>query len=182
MKLECRKRYMTRDGKRKISKLSKEDHDLMSLNWRVRYTASSGPYLVRELPKKKQEYLHRAVAKRAFGFIPNSVDHINGNTLDNRRENLRLINHSQNAMNSRKQKNRSSQYKGVCLHKQWGWCANICIKSNKIHIGWYRSEEDAAQAYDLCAIQAFSGFARLNFKWGNIESIGNMRVLEEVEI
>ncbi|SPF53526.1 putative Numod4 motif family protein [Candidatus Desulfosporosinus infrequens] len=92
------------------------------------------------------------------------IDHINGIPYDNRRENLRSVNHSQNMMNKRKAKNpKSSIYKGVSWHKQGGkWTANIAFNRNQIYLGCFTSEKEAALIYNKAASFYFGEYARLN--------------------
>ena len=93
------------------------------------------------------------------------VDHINGNGLDNRKANLRLCTRAQNQMNSIKRTGKSSIFKGVSWHKNaWKWRANIKINQKDIHIGYFDTELEAAEAYDIEAIRLFGSFAKTNFK------------------
>jgi hypothetical protein len=92
------------------------------------------------------------------------VDHRNCNGLDNRRENLRLANKSQNVCNSRKRKNTSSKYIGVHLRKSQGrWEAQIRHNGKKMWLGSFENEIAAARAYDRAAVKYHGEFARLNF-------------------
>jgi hypothetical protein len=92
------------------------------------------------------------------------VDHINGDTLDNRKSNLRLCAHRENCHNSRvRRKRASSEFKGVRLHKLTGkWQATI----GRTYLGLFNSKRSAAAAYDIAAILLYSDFARLNFPKG----------------
>lgn len=94
-------------------------------------------------------------------------DHENGNGLDNRRsKNLRIATTSQNRQNSRKRmSNTSSKYKGVSRFQSL-WMANIRVNKKAIFIGYFKSEEDAARAYDKAALKYFGAFACLNFPLG----------------
>ena len=91
------------------------------------------------------------------------VDHVNGNGLDNRRENLRSSNSSLNGANRNKQKNKtSSLYKGV--FKQGSkWRATIGHNYRKVNLGLYDSEFLAALAYDKAAFEIWGEHAKLNF-------------------
>ena len=76
----------------------------------------------------------------------NQIDHININKLDNRIENLRVVNHSQNSRNQNKKENCSSKYKGVCWDKN-KWKARISINYKLKHLGLFDNEEEAHLAY-----------------------------------
>lgn len=91
------------------------------------------------------------------------VDHVNGNGLDNRRSNLRLVTNQQNQANSTKRAAASSKHKGVSWSKtKKKWRAYICPNKKYIHLGYFTSEEDAASAYDRAAEQIFGEYARTN--------------------
>lgn len=92
------------------------------------------------------------------------VDHINGNTLDNRRCNLRIADDAQNQWNRSKRAGRS-KFKGVCFHAKSGkWMSRIAVRKRRIQIGLFDSEEAAGRAYDAAAMQHFGEFARCNFE------------------
>lgn len=92
------------------------------------------------------------------------VDHIDGNPLDNRRENLRLVSQRDNRRNSVKPAiGATSQYKGVCQPSgRKRWLANI-YDGRRIYLGTFGSERDAAEAYDTAARKLFGECAALNF-------------------
>lgn len=88
------------------------------------------------------------------------IDHKNLNELDNRKQNLRLATNTQNGWNSQKAPSRSSQFKGVCWHKQrQRWMARIHVNGQQRHLGLFEIEEDAACAYAAAAKQHFGEFA-----------------------
>ena len=92
------------------------------------------------------------------------VDHINGDTLDNRVSNLRICTQGQNARNRGATRNsrRQSRYKGVRRHYR-KWQARIGVNYRVLHIGLFETEREAAEAYDRAARKHFGKFARLNF-------------------
>ena len=63
------------------------------------------------------------------------VDHLNGNTLDNRRVNLRVVTHQENMMNKADYKNNSSGVKGVNINSQGLWVARIQVGGKRIFLG-----------------------------------------------
>jgi len=91
------------------------------------------------------------------------VDHINGNGLDNRKENLRVCTRSQNIKNQKPGSTGTSSFKGVSWsprHKKWS--ANIRSDGVSYGLGFYALETDAAQAYDEAAISLHGDFAHTN--------------------
>lgn len=90
-----------------------------------------------------------------------TVDHINGNQLDNRKSNLRICSMHQNDYNKKLYKSNKSGYKGVYATKK-GWKAIIVHNRKPIKIGVYETKENAALAYNEYALEHFGEFARLN--------------------
>lgn len=78
------------------------------------------------------------------------VDHINGQTLDNRRSNLRLVTHRENTSNrkEKREQTKTSRYVGVHLEKRTGhWIARIQKEGNRISLGSFRDQDSAYYAY-----------------------------------
>lgn len=109
--------------------------------------------------KRKLLYLHRIIMGAKPGQL---IDHINGDGLDNRRENLRVVTHAQNVKNWRKHAPASSRYKGVRFHAN-SWEVQINVNRKRIYIGRFQNEIDAAKAYDESARRYFGEFAAINF-------------------
>lgn len=97
-----------------------------------------------------------------------SVDHRDGNGLNNRRSNLRAATSSQQAQNSPKQLLTSSKFKGVSARQHRGFRAYITVNRKQIHLGIFDSEIEAAIAYNKAAVERFGTFARLN----DVEQVG----------
>ncbi len=115
------------------------------------------------------QYQHVLLHRLLLGLTDRKqqVDHINGNKLDNRRENLRITTQQQNSWNMGRR--RGKQYRGV--HKrpdtEGRWVAAITVNRKTILVGAFTTEEDAARAWDHAARQHFGEHARLNFPEDN---------------
>ena len=143
--------------------LSERDHHSVSQHswyWNGNYVRAD----IKKNDTTDRVYLH------AFIMCPDKyqvVDHINRNVLDNRRENLRVCTQSQNLANSNKRKNCSSLYKGVSWNKKnRKWAAYINADKSRVPLGYFRSEQEAACAYDAKALEVYGEYAKLNFAGG----------------
>lgn len=98
--------------------------------------------------KNKQYKVHRLIWLWHYGYMSeNSIDHINGDKLDNRIENLREINHQCNIINTGNHKNNTSGIKGVKLNKKTNkWQANIIMDGKEIYLGLYKNIYNAVLA------------------------------------
>jgi hypothetical protein len=121
----------------------------------------NGNGYVRGFVNKKYVYLHRFITGATKGV---DVDHINRNTLDNRRENLRLCSRSQNNANTGLRVNNKVGFRGVSFIKRLNrFAADIHIKKKHVFIGYFDSAIEAAKAYDAKALELFGEFAATNF-------------------
>lgn len=122
-------------------------------------------YAVRNItisPHKKRHILmHRVILNAPKGI---EIDHINTDGLDNRRANLRLCNHRENARHKRIRFDSKSGIKGVYLRKGRNKRYEVSIKidNKRIFLGCYQSAEEAARAYDRAAMKHYSEFALTN--------------------
>jgi hypothetical protein len=88
------------------------------------------------------------------------IDHLNGNTSDNRIQNLRLCKAKNNSANSKKPKSNTSGYKGVTTVKgSPKYRAYICVNRKQIHLGMHDKPEDAYRAYCNAANKYFGEYA-----------------------
>lgn len=89
------------------------------------------------------------------------VDHINGNTLDNRKCNLRVVTNRQNSINSAIPKSNKSGYKGIYFDKSRNkWVANIKINYKTIFLGRFENIEDAIKVRQKAEIEYFGEYRR----------------------
>lgn len=124
----------------------------------VRWHDNSKGYAYTNLPGGKRIYMHRLIMGAPKGVY---VDHINGNSCDNRQENLRFCTHQQNMCNVKKPKDNTSGFKGVSK-KRDKWRAYIRPNGRQYSLGSYTTREEAAAAYDAEAKRVFGEFARTN--------------------
>jgi len=155
-------------GPRGRGKMVKVDDDVNEqyghLHWQV--NKHGYPYKVFENKRgvRKQKSLHRVI----MGVDdPNQrIDHISGDRLDARRENLRLCTNAENTRNSGKRAGTAtSPYKGVHRLSDNLWRASIMVDYTKINLGNYADPEEAAYVYDQWALQLFGQYARTNLLW-----------------
>jgi hypothetical protein len=94
--------------------------------------------------KNKRYYAHRLAWMYEYGYLPIFIDHVNNVRQDNKINNLRECTAQQNNHNSIIAKNNTSGVKGVCWHKaSEKWIAKIKINKKNIHIGLFKSIDDA---------------------------------------
>lgn len=154
-------------SKGKSALVSDEDYDYLN-QWK--WCVNGGGYATRSYRadgRKRYWRMHRIVVERTMdGPIPEGLfpDHIDGDRLNNQRENLRLVTSSQNSMGRKSRAGSASQYKGVflCVPTRH-WEAIIGVAGQKIYLGTFSLETDAARAYDKAAREHFGEYARLNF-------------------
>jgi hypothetical protein len=97
---------------------------------------------------QKAHLAHRLVFLYHRGYLPEFIDHIDQNKLNNKIENLREITNSENQHNKGLNRNNSSGYKGVSWkrnHKKWR--AGVQVNKKEIHLGYYDTPEEAYKAY-----------------------------------
>lgn len=142
-------------------------HALNAHSWMAIVPAPGRVYAGRFVTNQKKReliLLHRLLTPCCQSF---EVDHRNGNTLDNRRQNLRVATKSQNQANRGIPKNNTSGFKGVHFDGSKYRAKVVCNK--QVHrLGHFDTAEQAAIAYDQKAIELFGEFAKTNF---SIESV-----------
>lgn len=148
-----------------------DDEDFSELNKTIwTYSESNKlPYVVRTKMmggKVKFILMHRQI----MGLISSSrkigVDHINHDRLDNRKSNLRLCNQQQNCSNNtRIFKNKKFKYKGVEFRgegRSKPWTASKGYKGKLLHLGYFKTIEEAAEAFNKKSLELSGEFAVLN--------------------
>ena len=109
----------------------------------------------------KRMLAHRLIYMMFHGYLPEFVDHINGNGFDNRIENLREVTHSQNLMNSKLRDTNKTGVKGVHWHKKsQKWYAVITTNKKQKHLGQFDTIEEAEKVVKCARNDLHGEFAR----------------------
>lgn len=144
----------------KVALVDDSDYEYLSKFWWTVRNICGRSYAHRRVSKSRLIYMHRVIMGLDHGGI---VDHINGDGLDNRRGNLRIVTQRQNVINRRKTNGKTSKYKGVHWFKTRNkWRASITSNYKEKHLGYFTNEIDAAMAYDAAAKRIFGEYARTN--------------------
>lgn len=155
----------------KIALVDDQDYDeLMKYKWcadkvREKWYATRGVWDPMTKTTRKVR-MHQVIMKDAYNEHRQYTDHINTDTLDNRRCNLRVCTNSENMRNCRK-KNNTSGYHGVSWDKsKKKWVAQIGFQWLHIFIGRYNDIKEAGRAVDKKAKELYGEYALLNFPGG----------------
>jgi hypothetical protein len=107
---------------------------------------------------------HRVIWFLHYGeWPPQEIDHIDGDSTNNRIENLRLSDRTQNNQNKRPYKNNKTGYKGVSITKKGNYLSQIAKDKKNYWLGEYNCPIEAARAYDRKAIDLHGQYAKTNF-------------------
>lgn len=126
------------------------------------FTNQNGKQYRRVMFQGKHCYVHRVIFALVRGYLPETVDHIDGDGLNNYPENLRAATRQENARNIRSPLN-TSGYTGVYWHKdRKKYAAQIYVNGRVKHLSYFDDPVEAARAYDKAALELHGGFATLN--------------------
>lgn len=122
------------------------------------------PYACRNTHVGRQvvsfDALHRVLMGSPAGAM---VDHVSGDTLDNRRSNLRICSHTQNMQNRKIHSDNKSGRKGIYLDSSGAtnkWRAQIRVDGKKICIGRFLTAEEAEAAYAAASVKYHGEYSR----------------------
>jgi hypothetical protein len=119
--------------------------------WNVRYAGTPALAAIGKLGYRtgrllgKESKSHRVIWKLITGVDPLEVDHINRDRADNRWSNLRAVTRSENVKNRTMQKNNQTGHTGI-YRKESSWLAYVTVNKQRVHLGSFRSLEDAISA------------------------------------
>ena len=131
--------------------------------------ATNKNYMVIDLGDTMKQ-VHRLVAE-AFLLNPENkkcIDHIDGDTINNKLINLRYATNQENSFNQKLSVHNTSGSKGVCYDKsKKKWKSSIKLNSKSIHLGYFERIEDAIQARQIKANEMFGEFCHSSEKITN---------------
>jgi HNH endonuclease len=155
--------------KAQIAMVDDQDAWVLDFKWYAHKSTHDKTYYAVRHSSDKQISMAREIMGEPEGLV---VDHINHDTLDNRRENLRVVTHADNMHNSGLNINNASGYRGVKKHQKY-WRADLAHKSYGTHmteskslrkfLGLFDTAEDAARAYDAEKFRLTGSTLGLNF-------------------
>jgi hypothetical protein len=137
--------------------VDENDYDALCFyKWRACFNPTSGRYYAKS---SNDVYMHRLIMQCPDNM---QIDHVNRNTLDNRRENLRIVTSSQNNINRGKKSSNTSGYKGVTFCKTTNmWRSQITFEGKTIFLGRFDTKEEAYAAYKIAAIVYHKEFSNV---------------------
>ena len=156
-------REINLSNSKRVAFIDDSDYELVSkYRWRL-LTDKWNNYAIGDIVREGRHVsMHRLILGIKDSKI--KIDHKNGNGLDNQRHNLRIATTSQNAANKKKTDNKkTSKYKGVVYRKYDNkWEASIINNYKYQYLGRFKTETEAALAYNKRAIELYGEFAKLN--------------------
>ena len=148
-----------------VAVVDDEDFEWLSRwKWMARPDGSGKVYAVRDV-RRRPELFTKRMDREILGLSPGDdaqADHINGDTLDNRRANLRRSTKTENRRSRRIFKNNTSGYKRVSRSGS-KFRADIGVEGKQRYLGVFETAEEAAMAYDEAAREIYGDRAVLNF-------------------
>ena len=141
----------------KVAIVDDDDYEEISKHkWHYHHAG----YAKRSVKHSKALLMHREILNVPKGF---ETDHINGDKLDNRKENLRVCTPAENKYNRTFQSNNTSGYKGVAWNKAAKkWFSKINAGGKIYCIGYFTDAKEAALAYNEAALRLHGEFANVN--------------------
>lgn len=156
-----------------------DDEDVQRINKFRWHTQSDGCYAIRSIFGGKVKIrMHREILNLKDDEL--KVDHINGNSLDNRKCNLRICTSSENSKNKINSQFRQSKYKGVSRLKR-KWRAQIHINNVKIYLGTFNTEYDASIAYRKASEKYHKEYGYHESKQLDMVDFNNYEILPRAE-
>lgn len=126
------------------------------------FKSDNKEYAIRRTEDGATVFMHREILGVVNEDSKVYVDHIDRNGLNNERSNLRLCNNSQNQYNTSKKKNSKQKYKGVRETRYGTYEARIRANGKRLHLGTFKTIEEAVEVYNAKARELHGEFAYIN--------------------
>ena len=150
-------------GEFKVLIDAEDFYKVKDFKWYINMDKNGKIFYVVHSKNKRKIKIHRIITDCPDGKV---VDHINGDQLDNRKINLRICSIKENSRNKKdiyRKSSTSSYYRGVVyMPKLKNYQAGIKVDNKKIHLGYFKNQDQAAIAYNIAAVKYFGEFAKPN--------------------
>jgi len=144
---------------------------LRNMKWRMHKSYTTNCFYAVTSVGESSIAMHLFIVNAPKGF---EVDHKDGNGLNNQKINLRACTHQQNGSNLRKNKKNTTGFKGVHFNTSRNTFQSYITPNRKhIYLGSYKTDQEAALAYDEAAIEHFGEFACTNRKLGLLDALAH---------
>jgi hypothetical protein len=147
-----------KDGSKHSFYIDKQDYDkVKDYRWKIMFNGRTAYVTGRLKGSNKQYLIHRIILSPK---TKEKIDHIDGNGLNNRRNNIRLCTYTQNNQNAQIRKDNSTGVKGVRKVKSGKYSARIQSNKKRINLGTFNTLEEAKEAYNKKAQELHKEFTR----------------------
>ena len=138
-----------------------EDYsEIKNYKWLVNRFRGSKTYSNYYIISSKGKFLHRILLKEPKG---KTIDHIDGDSMNNRKSNLRICTIRENSKNNKIHKYNKSGHKGVLWYYYRNvnkWMAYICIDNKRTTLGYFEDYDEACKVREDAEKELFGEFNR----------------------
>jgi hypothetical protein len=138
-----------------------DDEDFVSLNKYKWYATKKFKtyYAVRSLKNGSKIQMHRVILNTPENM---ETDHVDGDGLNNQKNNLRACTHSENQSNKSKYVNNTTGYKGLSwCERNKKWLVRISVNKKRFYLGHFKSKKEASEVYNIACLKKHGKFAKI---------------------